>query len=284
MDIINERKEADLPGKILSIITINKNNVTGLEKTIQSVICQTFTDFEYIIIDGASDDNSVEIIKKYADKIDSWVSEPDTGIYNAMNKGIRKAQGKYCLFLNSGDWLINNTTLTEVFDEISHTEEAGIYYTDCIATNHPLFQPPKSIDINYIVVHNLNHQNTLIKRSLFIEHGLYNEKFRITSDYEFWLKEFWIHKTKFIYINTKIAIYDSFGISSLTNYDSELEDSVRSVFKDLSEPLIKLRRYSHSIYGTIVETYGYSGFLDFCLKVYRFILKKTKKTNSNKHR
>ncbi|MDR1904338.1 MAG: glycosyltransferase, partial [Treponema sp.] len=72
----------------LSIITINKNNAQGLERTIKSVAGQTFEDFEYIVIDGASDDGSVEIIKQYADKIHYWVSEPDTGIYNAMNKGI----------------------------------------------------------------------------------------------------------------------------------------------------------------------------------------------------
>ena len=266
-----------MPTKTLSIITINKNNAAGLEKTIQSVICQTFTDFEYIIIDGASDDNSVEIIKKYADKINFWVSEPDTGIYNAMNKGIRKAQGEFCLFLNSADRLISGTTLTEVFNEVANTEEAGIYYTDRIATNHPLFQPPKSIDINYLVVNNLNHQNTLIKRSLFLEHVFYNEKLMITSDYEFWLREFWTYKTKFIYINTKITIYDSFGISSLSNFDSELEDSIRSVFGPLGESLVKLRRFSHSIYGDIIENFGSSKFLDFLLKIYRFILKRCKK-------
>jgi len=263
--------------KTLSIITVNKNNAAGLEKTIKSVICQNYPDFEYIIIDGASDDNSVETIKKYADKIDFWVSEPDTGIYNAMNKGIRKAQGEYCLFLNSGDWLINDATLTEVFDEVTHTEEAGIYYTDCIATDHSFYQKPKSIDISYLIIDNLNHQNTLIRRSLFVEHGFYNEKIRISSDYEFWLREFWIYKTKFMYIAAKIAIYDSFGISSLSNFDPEMEDSIRLVFGNLSEPLIKLRRYGRSTYGTIAETYGCSGLLEFLLKAYRYILKKTKK-------
>ena len=85
----------------LSIITINLNNVIGLEKTITSVINQNFLDFEYIIIDGSSTDGSLEIIKKYAEKIAYCVSEPDKGIYNAMNKGLKKASGQYCLFLNS---------------------------------------------------------------------------------------------------------------------------------------------------------------------------------------
>ena len=87
----------------LSIVTINYNDAIGLERTIQSVITQTFKDFEYIIIDGNSTDGSKEIIKKYSEKIQVAISEPDTGIYNAMNKGAALAKGEYLLFLNSGD-------------------------------------------------------------------------------------------------------------------------------------------------------------------------------------
>ena len=82
----------------LSIITINLNNAKGLQETIESVVYQTFTDFEYIVIDGGSNDGSVDIIKQYSDKITYWVSEPDTGIYNAMNKGILQSRAEYCLF------------------------------------------------------------------------------------------------------------------------------------------------------------------------------------------
>ena len=85
----------------LSIITINLNNAAGLRKTIQSVVNQTYIDFEYIIIDGFSSDGSIEVIKEYADRINYWVSEPDRGIYNAMNKGILKTSGEYIHFLNS---------------------------------------------------------------------------------------------------------------------------------------------------------------------------------------
>jgi len=258
---------------IFSIITVNKNNATGLEKTIKSVICQTFDKYEYIIIDGNSTDKSTEVLKIYSSHINYWISEPDSGIYNAMNKGIRKAQGKYCIFLNSGDCLIDNTTLTELFYEVSNSEDAGIYYTDSIATNHPYFQPPKRIDINYFIAHNLNHQNTLIKRSLFLEHGFYNEKLRISSDYEFWLRELWNFKTTFIYIKTKISIYDSFGISSTANYDKELDASILAVFGPLGESLVKLRQYSHSTYGAIIENYGSSQLLEFSLKMYKLILK-----------
>ena len=101
----------------LSVITINMNNRKGLERTIKSVVCQIFADFEYIVIDGASVDGSADVIREYADKIHYWISEPDTGIYNAMNKGILQAKGDYCLFLNSGDALYTTTVLEEVFNQ-----------------------------------------------------------------------------------------------------------------------------------------------------------------------
>ena len=106
----------------LSVITINYNNRDGLRKTIESVVNQTCKDFEYVIIDGGSTDGSVDVIKEYADRINYWVSEPDKGIYNAMNKGIDVAQGEYCLFLNSGDYLFDNYVLSEVALHLDGTD------------------------------------------------------------------------------------------------------------------------------------------------------------------
>ena len=102
----------------LSIITINLNNAQGLEKTIKSVVSQTYSDYEYIIIDGASTDGSVDVIQEYRNKITYWVSEPDTGIYNAMNKGILKATGEYCQFLNSGDILVDNNVTERMLSDM----------------------------------------------------------------------------------------------------------------------------------------------------------------------
>ena len=92
----------------LSIITINYNNLEGLKRTVESVINQTSKEFEYIVIDGGSNDGSGAYIESKSEHIDYWVSEPDKGIYNAMNKGIAKASGEYLLFLNSGDHLFSN--------------------------------------------------------------------------------------------------------------------------------------------------------------------------------
>ena len=100
----------------LSIITINRNNAAGLRDTMQSVVSQTSRDFEYIVVDGASTDGSVEVIKELAPLFGDglkWLSEPDNGIFSAMNKGIRMAEGTYCLFLNSGDSLYNSQVVDE---------------------------------------------------------------------------------------------------------------------------------------------------------------------------
>lgn len=116
----------------LSIITINRNDAQGLEKTLESIWKkQSFKDFEHIIIDGASTDNSINIIKKYASHLSYWVSEPDKGIYNAMNKGIIKAKGNYLLFLNSGDWL-ENDILARVFKKISQKILSMLIYISIV--------------------------------------------------------------------------------------------------------------------------------------------------------
>ena len=99
----------------LSVITINYNNKEGLKKTIESVVSQIYQDFEYIVVDGGSTDGSIDIIREYDKHIDFWISEPDRGIYNAMNKGIKFSHGEFCLFLNSGDCLLSSTSISQVF-------------------------------------------------------------------------------------------------------------------------------------------------------------------------
>ena len=106
----------------ITIITINFNNQNGLQKTMDSVFRQTNKDFQYIVIDGGSSDGSKELIERNQSKINHWVSEPDNGIYHAMNKGIEKATGEYLLFLNSGDELINELVVEKV-TPLLHTED-----------------------------------------------------------------------------------------------------------------------------------------------------------------
>ena len=268
--------------KTLSIITINKNNAAGLEKTIQSVVCQTSADFEYIIIDGASTDESVEIIKKHAEKIDYWISEPDTGVYNAMNKGIRQAQGNYCLFLNSGDWLISPETLDNVFEEISGNP-ADIFYSDMLKPINSITFFPKNLTINDLVRRSISHQNSFIKRSLFFEHGFYNENLRIASDWEFFLNELYTYKSIFCKLETNIAVYNTGGISSQnpTLRRSENEIVLRNVFHDFAELVIEYKKFRKSIYYNIIKEHADTKLLSYLLKVYRKLFKITRKIFPN---
>jgi glycosyltransferase involved in cell wall biosynthesis len=258
----------------LSIITINKNNAAGLEKTIQSVIQQTFSDYEYIVIDGASDDGSVDVIKKYAEKITYWISEPDIGIYNAMNKGIRAAHGEYCLFLNSADCLIEAATMENVFAEIAGLEEADVYYSDMMDSKGALITYSADLTVYSLLKRPISHQNSLIKRGLFFEHGLYNENYRIVSDYEFWLKEMWIHQIRFIHLKVKIALFDRDGASSVAYYDHERSNMLYDVFSDLMDAVPRFKEFRNSVYYDIITKYGCSRPLERFLKIYRFLIKR----------
>src|SRR5690554_4847972 len=162
----------------LSIITVNLNNANGLSKTLESVASQTFTNYEHIIIDGGSNDGSVDIIKDYERKYNGapghlyWVSEPDKGIYNAMNKGIKVASGEYCLFLNSGDWLLKNSIKDRIFSD--HTSP-DILSCDLQSSKGKISYPGK-IDLLYLLFNTLGHPSTFIKKTIFEKYGLYNEQ------------------------------------------------------------------------------------------------------------
>ncbi len=180
----------------LSIITVNYNNRKGLKKTISSVLNQTFTNFEYIIIDGGSSDGSTVEIELVAENLAYWASEPDKGIFNAMNKGINKATGEYCLFMNSGDCFTNNEILNTVF---SAPFSEDIVFADTICVNMRLTYPNK-ISLGYLISKSLPHQSTLIKKSLFEKVGLYNENNKIISDWEFSLKAIHLFNCTYKYL------------------------------------------------------------------------------------
>ena len=205
--------------KKLSIITINKNDAEGLRKTIESVVCQTFKDYEYIVIDGASTDESVDIIKKYSTSMSYWVSEPDDGIYYAMNKGIKVAKGEYCLFLNSGDYLSSKSILEKVF-EYDFFED--IVYGDMTCENYlnqkflEKYDSALSI-LNYFKSTSwvfFNHQNSFIKRSLFKKFGFYRTDLIFSSDQIFFTKVIFEGGSTYRYIPIAITISDPTGISA----------------------------------------------------------------------
>jgi glycosyltransferase involved in cell wall biosynthesis len=200
----------------ISIITINYNNKLGLKATIESVLSQTSKNFEFIVIDGNSTDGGKEIIQQYAKQINYCISEPDAGIYNAMNKGIKVAQAEFVIFLNSGDTFFNKKVLEEVEKLITGNHD--IYYGDYIQVsrdNTVKITFPEKLTFSFFYLCTLCHQATFIKRKLFEDIFLYNEKYKIASDWEFFVYAICYKNRSYKYLNMTIANFDFTGISSL---------------------------------------------------------------------
>lgn len=214
-----------------SIITVNFNNPEGLERTIKSVVNQTFKDFEYIIVDGASSKGDVDVIHKYESYISKWVSEKDTGIYNAMNKGVRMASGDYCLFMNSGDELYSPTMLADVAAlKITADFIQGII---CRPGKKEIFiKPPKEEEITlswYYSRHNNYHQASLIKRQMLLDHP-YNESLRIAADMMFNVECLIKYNCSYQDIDVVIAKYEYGGVSA-SKHKIESTPAIEAMFQ-----------------------------------------------------
>lgn len=197
----------------LSIITINYNNAGGLKKTLDSILGQTEKSFEYIVIDGGSTDGSKELLEQ-SNGITYWISEKDKGIYDAMNKGIMKAQGEYLLFINSGDRLCEPDTLKKIFPHLNGT--AIVYGNLKIDENGQLKDGfmPAVIDLKQMMNDTLWHPVSFIKRELFDKYGLYKTDYKICGDYDFFFNVVIDKKVSLKHVNQFISVFDLSGISS----------------------------------------------------------------------
>lgn len=225
----------------LSVITINLNNALGLENTIKSVINQTYNNFEYIVIDGNSTDGSIDIIKKYADKISYWISEPDSGIYNAMNKGIRQAKGEYLNFLNSGDCFFDPNTLSTIFQGKKYSAPILRGVQVCVEPTGDTFRwnnfGNRDLTLYDFFVDGLRHQATFISNSLFKKYGLYDEKYKIVSDWKFFI-ECMLHGETSRFIDLDIILFDMTGISNDPKWQHTLFTEREAVLKEIIPPSI----------------------------------------------
>ncbi len=225
----------------LSIITINLNNYNGLLKTIESVAIQKFIDFEYIIVDGNSTDESVGLIKQSAERFLSisfkWISERDSGVFQAMNKGINMATGDYLLFVNSGDFLLDENALSDVF---CNDYTADILCAQCnVSKNGNVMYVSGHIDIHtfrYYYKYSMNHQSTFIKRYLFEKFGMYREDLKFCGDWEFFLRTIILNNCSTQNVHRIICDYNLEGISSKEENILLYQEEVNLV---LSEPLMQ---------------------------------------------
>ncbi|SKB70559.1 Glycosyltransferase involved in cell wall bisynthesis [Parapedobacter luteus] len=218
----------------LSVITINFNNLFGLKKTIESVINQTFREFEYVIIDGGSTDGSRELIEANRDKITYWVSEPDGGIYNAMNKGTQKATGDFIIYMNSGDYFYDDNVLSNIIPFLN--AENDIVYGDLV-----IVEPNRSwvkkynekLNFPYFIRDTLPHQGSFIRTSLLHkQQGPYDERLSICADWKFFIDAVCKLQVKTHYVDYPISYYDYSGLSSKIENREKLLHEKRQLLKE----------------------------------------------------
>lgn len=215
--------------KKFSIITVVFNDKYGLERTIKSVIGQTYKNFEYIIIDGGSTDGTVDVIKEYDNQITYWVSESDKGIYNAMNKGIKIASGEYCNFMNAGDTFADNSILGRVAEickgssvmtgdtQTCHLENGQVVFDK-------IWHSPEEIIGGWRLINDaLSHQSSFMKTSL-LKNNPYNEEFKICSDWQFFVDEIVMKNESYQKIPFVVSCFDGNGISNPRNRDIIMEE------------------------------------------------------------
>lgn len=198
----------------VSIITINYNNRKGLCNTIDSVISQSYSDIEYIVIDGGSTDGSAELIRNKQEEIAFWISEPDTGIYNAMNKGVAHATGDYCMFLNSGDYLHSENSIAEFVSKLNG-EDMLMGRVQCVPSGRIAYTDvsyPFTM-LDFYTGCPVPHPACLIRRSLFDEQ-LYDETLKIVSDWKFFMSMIVFKNHSYSLVDTVVTDFLEQGVSS----------------------------------------------------------------------
>lgn len=238
----------------LSIITINYNNAEGLRKTLASVASQTYSDIEHVIVDAASSDGSVDIIKEYANKADypvSWSSKKDRGVYNGMNIGIQRATGDYIQILNSGDLLASPDVTERMVAALP--DGVSIFYGNMLKSydgktiinrdtcGNGMYTPESFL---YFYKGTLNHDCAYIRRDLFEKYGLYIEEMKICSDWEWYVRAIVLGGEKPVYTNIDVTIFDMNGVSESHGKNAELIKKERREYLEKILPATVLHDYN----------------------------------------
>ena len=253
----------------ISVITVVLNGANTIERTIKSVLEQDYHDLEYIIIDGGSVDGTVDIIRKYGDYITYWISEPDGGLYYAMNKGLDVTTGDYVYFLNSGDMLLRDVIRRIVF--YLEDGKTDALYGNVISRNSGKEIPPP-IDVVYRQIP-MCHQALFVKKNAI---GKYDTSYYITADYKM-VYELYLNNRQFLYVPIDIAFYEGNGVSdNVVDYCREVASvSCEMLDTSMSGFHLRIRQivdfYIDNNYEIMMRGYDTSGLLADFLKDYKYI-------------
>jgi glycosyltransferase involved in cell wall biosynthesis len=243
-----------LPGQpVVTVVTVVYNGEETLEGTIQSVISQAYQNIEYIIVDGASKDGTLEIIKKYQDRIDFWISEPDGGIYDAMNKGIDLAHGDWINFMNAGDCFYSNETVSEFIsinpDINCHYYGDNIYFTRDISW---IFSAGLHRKTDFLKHNAFSHQAVFYSLNQMRKAGKYDITLKISADFDITLRYF--KKAQFIKLEGIIARCDATPFGTGSGRDN--------AYKSYFDRIKSFKNNKELLYAFLIGLY----FPVFCIK------------------
>lgn len=222
----------------LSIITVCLNE-PHLERTCESIVNQTFQDFEWIVIDGGSGRKTLDTFSRYSGRINYFTSEKDNGIYDAMNKGIYVARGKWINFMNAGDSYLSMNTLSEIAPYFSD-DFSGVLFGEVQYgyENEKLISYSKRKNIlaqlYFSVIH---HQPSFIRDRCFFDYGVYDTKYKVVSDYLFFIN-LYRRGVKFFYLDKTVAIMDMDGISSTQICKDETNEIHETMFTEAEKRIL----------------------------------------------
>ena len=256
----------------------------------QSVATQSFKEFEYIVVDGASTDGSIEVVKLFESKIAhlKWVSEPDSGIYNAMNKGIRMASGDYIQILNSGDCLAKEDVIERMLSALENAGVPSILYGNmvkCFPDGYSMVDKSfagQEITMLGMYKGTLNHDPAYIRRDLFDKYGFYDESLKIVSDWKWYLQAIILGDEKPKYVDLDVTLFDMTGISE-TNKELDKEErkkvleqlfpkTILADYEQYDFPIEQINRLQRHPWS-----YKMMWFIERCL--FKLEKRKRKKTN-----
>lgn len=239
-------------GPKVSVITVCYNAEEFIENAINSVLNQTYENIEYIIIDGASTDNTVSIINKYKSQIAFFLSEPDNGMYEAMNKGIKTATGDILYFLNSDDVFYDEYIVKNVVKMFQRNNDVELIYGPIIirdpTTNESFIKPHDYITKSFFIYNAICQQGIFYKANVFNKCGQFDTTYKIVGDYEWVLRAFYKYNIKRQYYESIIAIFRNGGMSNSDEFSSLHNIERQKVMKDYFNKF-KILKYNFILFS-----------------------------------